>query len=181
MFHFGSSFVEEKQGTGVMTMSCHRLVRTAVAVGRAGQPGKWVHQENLSRSQIRESPSHFPPGGGWWQGPALPSVQRTARGALHPQPPTAHPCQDQLLLRGSSPGRVISFMPPGMDSPPGPWPDAAAWQENALFPLLLPGKGGASSQGGFTSPGKSRQVQQEPRMLGHPSAVDGDGSCRTNP
>lgn len=45
----------------------------------------------------------------------------------------------------------------------------------------FPGQEGASSRGGITSPGSSRRVQQEPWMPGHPSAVDGDGSCRTNP
>ncbi|KAM6316013.1 exonuclease mut-7 homolog [Podargus strigoides] len=35
------SFVEEKRGKGVTTMSCHRLVGTAVVVEQAEQPGNW--------------------------------------------------------------------------------------------------------------------------------------------
>lgn len=34
--------------TGVLTMFCHRLLGTVVAVGQAGQPQKWVHKENLT-------------------------------------------------------------------------------------------------------------------------------------
>lgn len=147
-----------------MTMSCRRLVGTAVAVVQAGQL-KWVRKENLSRSLISFTFSFW-----WWQGPALPSamVQCTWQGVQHPQPPAARPHRDWPLLCDCSPGHVVSFMPWGMDSPPGLWPDAAAWQENASSPLLFP------------RPGRSRQVQWELRIPGHPSAVDEDGSCWTN-
>lgn len=71
---------------GVLTVSCHHLVGTVVALGQAGKPQKWVHKENLSCSLIS---LHFPAeGAGGRTCSALVMAQHMVWGVQHPQPHT---------------------------------------------------------------------------------------------
>lgn len=143
----------------VLTVSCHHLVGTVVALGQAGKPQKWVHKENLSCSLIS---LHFPAEGvGGRTCSALVMAQHMVWGVQHPQPHTRTvPCPVTLAQATLSLSALAKTMA-----------RCYSLARKCLFPAP------ASTQGGNLLPQGLHLSREELVDAG----ADGDRSFRTTP